>query len=1030
MARPASPHPSATALECFMKLNLKFSGVLAVLLALLLGGCAWIMIEHQEKALNDEVLRRAQTVLSFGQACRDYARNTLAPAVGKHSKPMIFEAESATFVARGTFDEFRKRMPDYSFREAALNPLNEVNRADADEEAIIRSFQADSGLPQVAGFRFKDGREQFYVARPIAVERRCLQCHSSPEAAPPEVSQRYGTEHGYGWKEGEINSAVMVTVPAGDIRSAQTAVRWKVLGLFGGLALGVVGIVAVLFGRIVSRRVRQAAAMMERIRAQPTTAERINDRAHDEIGLMASAFNRMADSLSDAQTTLEKRVSERTNLLAEANQALTSEILERKRAEEELRYSELRTRMIVENALDGVITMNAEGLITGWNAQAKTIFGWSAQEVIGRVLADTIIPVQYRQAHTQGLRHFLTNGEGPVLNRRLEITALHHDGHEIPIELAISPLKSETSVTFSAFIRDIAERKRSEDEQHKAKEAAEAANRAKSEFLANMSHEIRTPMNGIMGMTELALDTPLTPEQRDYLGMIKSSSHQLLAVINDILDFSKIEAGQLELDIAEFELPQSVGTAMRTLAIGAQQKGLELACQIAADVPEALVGDAGRLGQVLVNLVGNAVKFTEHGEVVVRVENEECAGDEVRLHFTIQDTGIGIPAEKQAVIFEAFAQADSSTTRKFGGTGLGLAISTQLVALMGGRLWVESEPGRGSTFHFTARLCVGHGSVARRIRIPPPKLDGTPVLVVDDNATNRQILEEVLRRWKMRPILASGGAAALAHLEQAEGAGTSFPLVLLDLHMPDVDGFAVAERIKASPAHARAAVLMLTSSGRPGDVDRCRELGIAAHLLKPVAQGELLEAVVRALHLSLERAGGRQTTAREVVSEKRRPLRILLAEDNLVNQRLAVGLLEKCGHAVVIAADGKEALAALERESFDLMFMDVQMPEMGGFEATACIRDREKKTGRHLPIIAMTAHAMKGDRERCLASGMDEYISKPVLAAELIRAIDEVLAAGNQDLTAPANERAATVFDQAASLQRAGGDEQRLGPSP
>jgi methyl-accepting chemotaxis protein len=337
-----------------MKLNLKFSGVLAVLLALLLGGCAWIMIEHQEKALNDEALRRAQTVLSFVQACRDYTRNTLAPAVGKHTKTMIFEAESATFVARGTFDEFRKRMPDYSFREAALNPLNEVNRADADEEAIIGRFRADTALPQVAGFRFKDGREQFYVARPIAVEKRCLQCHSSPEAAPPEISQRYGTEHGYGWKEGEVISAIVVTVPADDIRAAQTAVRWKVLGLFGGLALGVVGIVAVLFGRIVSRRVRQAAEMMDHIGAQPTTAERINDRAHDEIGLMASAFNRMADSLSDAQSTLEKRVSERTNSLAEANQALTSEILERKRAKEALGEAQEMYRNIVEIAVEGI----------------------------------------------------------------------------------------------------------------------------------------------------------------------------------------------------------------------------------------------------------------------------------------------------------------------------------------------------------------------------------------------------------------------------------------------------------------------------------------------------------------------------------------------------------------------------------------------------------------------------------------------------------------------------------------------------
>ncbi len=395
--------------------------------------------------------------------------------------------------------------------------------------------------------------------------------------------------------------------------------------------------------------------------------------------------------LLEIHDKIERTVQERTEELIQQTQKLRQGEAELKRAKEAAEYSELRTRMIVDNALDGVVTMNAEGLITGWNGQAEGIFGWSAQEVIGRVLADTIIPGQYRQAHTEGLRRFLSTGEGPVLNRRLEITALHRDGHELPVELAISPLKFETTVTFSAFIRDITERKRSEEEQQKAKEAAEAANRAKSEFLANMSHEIRTPMNGIIGMTELAMDTDLTPEQREYLDAVKTSGESLLTIINDILDFSKIEACKLDLESVDFKLRDILDQTMRALAVRAHGKGLELACQILPNVPNNLVGDPVRVRQVITNLVGNAIKFTERGEVVVKIEQKSGTADAVELHFSVSDTGIGIPLEKQTSIFEPFTQADGSTTRKYGGTGLGLTISSQLVGLMGGKMCVERQ---------------------------------------------------------------------------------------------------------------------------------------------------------------------------------------------------------------------------------------------------------------------------------------------------------------------------------------------------
>jgi PAS domain S-box-containing protein len=711
------------------------------------------------------------------------------------------------------------------------------------------------------------------------------------------------------------------------------------------------------------------------------------------------------------------------------------------RAEEELQHERNLLHCLMDSVPDRIYFKDLDSRFTRINQALAQVFGLGDPgQAVGRSDFDFFTEEHARAARRDEQEVIQTGW--PVLGK--EEKEVWPDGRVSWVLTTKLPLFDHAGAVVGTFgiSHDITERKKSEEELRQAMEAARAASEAKSEFLARMSHEIRTPMNGIIGMTGLALTTPLTQEQREYLQMAKSSADALLGLLNDILDFSRIEARKLELDSIEFGLRDLVGDALRTLAVRAQEKGLELACRIQPGLPDQLIGDPGRLRQVVLNLVGNAIKFTDQGEVVVAAslaegealpqrddsrkapsedpkpgregEASRSSAEEIDfspapdhppssitlrrkaekfvcLHFAVRDTGMGISREKQALIFDAFTQADSSTTRKHGGTGLGLTISSHLVELMGGRIWLDSEPGRGSTFQFTARLGLAVGTV--EAVSPPAQLAGVRVLIVDDNATQRGILSEVLQGWEMRPTAVEGEAPALAEMRRGAADGEPYPLVLLDAHLPGTDGFELARQLETNPGLSRATLVLLTSAGRPGDISRCEELGIATYMLKPIKQSELMTTLLQAL----DRASRRPDPPSSLLGPppQGRPLRVLLVEDNVINQKLGLRLLEKQGHTVVVAGNGREGLEQLEKQPFDLVLMDVQMPELDGLEATRLLRHREQGTSRHVPVLAMTAYAMKGDREKCLEAGMDGYLTKPIQPQELYGALEQVAQALN-----------------------------------
>ncbi len=667
--------------------------------------------------------------------------------------------------------------------------------------------------------------------------------------------------------------------------------------------------------------------------------------------------------------------------------SITSMLARRMSAQStKLRASDERYRRFFERSLSGIYEATLDGRLLDCNTAFARILGYSSrEECLAKPILEHYEVADERRVFVSRLLH-----EDSLSN--FETRLRGKDGRPVWILETATLLESGNgaSSVIEGTIIDITQRKEAEDALRASKHAAEEANRAKSEFLANMSHEIRTPMNGIVGMTELALGTDVTVEQREYLETVRSSADALLDIINDILDFSKIEARKLDIDAIDFDLRYAVDDMLRTLAPRAHAKGLELACQVAPDVPAALRGDPSRLRQILLNLIGNAVKFTETGEVVVRAECGPIEDGRVVVTFSVRDTGIGIPREKHATIFEPFTQADASTTRRFGGTGLGLTISARLANLMGGRITVESAPEQGTEFQVSLPFEIAVEIAQPASRRELKDLAGLDVLVVDDNATNRRILDGILTNWGMRPTVVDGGLAAISALGHAFAVGKPFPLALIDFQMPDLDGFGLAERIKERPELATTMIMMLSSVGHRGDGVRFRELGVASYLTKPVRQSVLLDAILAVLAGNDVPLENKVLVTRHTINEARHFLRILLAEDNAVNRQLVTALLGKRGHTTVTVGNGREAVAAIAGSVFDLVLMDVQMPEMDGLEATAAIRKAEEMTGTHVPIIALTAHAMKGDREACLAAGADGYLSKPLNSGDLFELIDSL----------------------------------------
>ncbi len=711
--------------------------------------------------------------------------------------------------------------------------------------------------------------------------------------------------------------------------------------------------------------------------------------------------------------------------------------------DQKLLESQANLQAITVSARDAILMMDDQGRLTFWNPAAERIFGYNRSEVIGASLHDLIAPQRFHEAHHAAFPGFLRTGRGAAIGQTIELQGLRKEGLEITVSLSLSAVQVRGVWHAVGILRDISEQKAAENEMKRLLEElqqanqranqlaveAQAANIAKSQFLANMSHEIRTPMNGVIGMIGLLLGTDLSAEQRRYAETVRLSGEALLEVINDILDFSKIEADKLELETIDFDLRATIEDAAELLAMRAHEKNLEFICRVDPEVQTFLRGDPGRLRQILINLGSNAIKFTARGEVIIEVKFDSQSTDRIKIRVEVRDTGIGIPAAKIGLLFNAFQQVDASTTRRFGGTGLGLAISKRLVEAMGGKIGIDSVEGRGTTFWFTAVL----GKQPRRDRgmdLRQGIIKGERVLIVDDNATNRLVLSEQLTSWGARHAQAEGASQALELLRAAHAQGDPFRIAVLDMQMPEMDGESLGKSIKSDPDLRDTILVMMTSMGRRGDAKRLEGVGFSAYLTKPVKQSQLYDCLATVIGVAVAEAGASEVSliTRHTISEARRlKVRILLVEDNLTNQQVAQGILGKLGFSADIAGNGSEAIKALESIVYDLVFMDVQMPVMDGFEATIAIRSGKTAVlNPGIPIVAMTAHAMKGDRERCIAAGMDDYIPKPISPKSLAGILDRWLGPERKQPGAEIKPDAQTkpvVFDRRAFIERLMGDQ-------